>query len=233
MRIEPDLSTASIVLLGRFNPAILTPAWFAMNKLLPTDVADTARLDIAHPQMTAFAADWLRLSATVEQFTFHTAVPPYIRLCDLACRIFGEHLSHTPLTAFGVNRESHFQVESANARNRLLRLLAPTDPWDDLGESSLPEGNSVEMTSLTMTRVTPPERPASDQINVTVEPSRVVGNGLTGLYVRVNDHFVPGGDSQGGTHTSVTLLEKVFEASLKNSDAVINHIMSLSTKAAV
>ena len=35
MRIEPEISGVAVVLLGDFNPAIFTPAWFAMHELLP------------------------------------------------------------------------------------------------------------------------------------------------------------------------------------------------------
>ena len=40
MRIEPEISDVSVVLLGDFNPAIFTPAWFALHGLLPERVAD-------------------------------------------------------------------------------------------------------------------------------------------------------------------------------------------------
>ena len=50
MRIEPEISGVSVVLLGDFNPAIFTPAWFALHDLLPESVADDADLRIAHRQ---------------------------------------------------------------------------------------------------------------------------------------------------------------------------------------
>ena len=37
MRIEPEISGVSVVLLGDFNPAIFTPAWFALHGLLPEE----------------------------------------------------------------------------------------------------------------------------------------------------------------------------------------------------
>lgn len=232
MRIEPSVSSTSIVLLGSFNPAILTPAWFAMNNLLPAEAADTAELHVAHPQLTAFTTDWLQLNVTTEQFAVHTAVPPDIRLCDLVRRLFGELLSHTPLTAFGINREVHFRVANSDTRDRLLHLLAPADPWVDLDKVLASDGHSGRMTSLTMMHATPSGRLASGHINVTVEPSHAVGHRGTGLYVRVNHHLVPDDDGQGGAHPAVVALEDTFESSIKNSDVVIDHVMSLSTTAA-
>ena len=34
MRIEPEISGVQVVLVGDFNPAIFTPAWFALYRLL-------------------------------------------------------------------------------------------------------------------------------------------------------------------------------------------------------
>ncbi len=39
-----------------------------------------------------------------------TLKAPYARIRDLVLRIFKEQLSHTPLSAFGINRNVHFRV---------------------------------------------------------------------------------------------------------------------------
>ena len=66
MRIEPEISGVSVVVLGTFNPAIFTPAWFELHGLLPHGVDARAELTVAHPQVTAFTVDWLRLDVVVE-----------------------------------------------------------------------------------------------------------------------------------------------------------------------
>lgn len=66
MRIEPEISGVGVVVLGDFNPAIFTPAWFALHDLLPRSVAENAGLQVAHQQVTAFDADWLHLQVTVD-----------------------------------------------------------------------------------------------------------------------------------------------------------------------
>ena len=96
MRIEPDISGASVVLLGKFNPSIFTPAWFALHSLLPKGAAEDATLQVAHQQVTAFSTDWLRLEVTANRFLVETLQAPYIRLCDLVACVFKEHLYHTP-----------------------------------------------------------------------------------------------------------------------------------------
>ena len=80
MRIEPEISGVSIVLLGQFNPAIFTPAWFMMHAILPKSVEANAKLQIAHPQVTVFASDWLQLEvATDRRPRVQGASAPYAR----------------------------------------------------------------------------------------------------------------------------------------------------------
>ena len=124
MRIEPEISGVNVVLIGDFNPAIFTPAWFALHSLLPKGTADNAELQVAHQQVTKFSTDWLHLQVGLERFLVETSQAPYIRLRDLVVRVFKDHLYHTPLKAFGINRNVHFRVGSLAERDRIGRTLA-------------------------------------------------------------------------------------------------------------
>ena len=114
LRIEPEITGASLVLLGNFNPSIFTPAWFGWHKLLPDRAVDVAELKIAQPQITAFRADWLELQTVPERFYISTTQPPFVRLQDLGVRVFREKLSHTPVHSMGINRQVHFLVKSTD-----------------------------------------------------------------------------------------------------------------------
>ncbi len=228
MRIEPEISGVSVVLLGDFNPAIFTPAWFALHGLLPESVADDADLQVAHQQVTDFAADWLRLQVTAERFFVETLQAPYIRLRDLVARIFKEYLHHTPVRAFGINRGVHFQVQSLNERDRIGRTLAPVKPWGAWGHDLGLDGEHGGMISLTMSQLAPQGRPTGGQINVTVEPSKRIGKRRTGVYVRVNDHYAIDNAELGTAGRLMQLFEDNFDTSLKRSDDIIDHIMSLA-----
>lgn len=231
MRIEPEIAGVSLVMLGHFNPAIFTPAWFGWNELLPEKTVKIAGAKIVHPQIAIFEADWLNLHVQPESFQINTTQPPYVRLRDLAVRIFRENLPHTPLSAMGINREVHFSVRSFDERDRLGRLLAPVEPWGDWGQKLEPDGEHGGMTSLTMRQVNPDGRPLGGQINVTVEPSSRIGQGRLGVYVRVNDHYtIENVEGQMGTSKIVALLEENFDESLRCADKIIDHIMSLTEK---
>ena len=230
MRIEPEISGVTVTMLGKFNPAILTPAWFALHDLLPQSAADSANLRVAHQEITAFSTDWLRLEVTTGSFAAETRQAPNIRLRDLVVSVFKRHLFHTPLRAFGINRLVHFQVSSIAARDRLGRTLAPVEPWGawtlDLGST----GEHGGMTSLTMTQIDPEGRPPGGRINVKVEPSKLIGHGRLGVFIEVNDHYTIDDTSPKAGERLVGLLEDNFDSSLSRSDGIIDHLMSLAVE---
>lgn len=217
-----------MILLGDFNPAIFTPAWFALHNLLPKGAADSADLKVAHPQTTSFTADWLQLNVLVDQFSAETKQAPHIRLCDLVVRVFREHLFHTPLLALGINRQVHFRVRDFHARDRIGRTLAPVDAWGAWAAELGDGGRQGGMTSVTMTQVNIQGRSLDDKINVTIEPSNRVGVDVDGVYARVNDHYAVTAADGRPTEHLMDVLERNFESSVRRSDALIDHVMSLA-----
>ena len=228
MRIEPDISGVNIVFLGTFNPAIFTPAWFAMHELLPRSVTESADLQIANQWTTVFTTDWLNLNVGTERFIAETRQAPHVRVRDLVVRVFKEHLYHTPLTAFGINREIHFQVRSSVERDRIGRMLAPVEAWGPWSKELGSDGRHGGMTSLTMTQINPKGRPEGGSINVKVEPSRRVGGDWKGVYVTINDHYITDKTGPGSAEDLLGLLEDNFDSSILHSDDIVDHIMSLA-----
>ena len=227
MRITLEIEAVSIVLVGNFNPVIFTPAWFALHGLLPEKVAITAQLVVAHEEIVQFSTEWLRLEVTRDQFRAETVQAPYVRIRDLVIRVFREHLHHTPVRAFGINRKVHFLVKSYAARDALGKKLAPVEPWGDLGRELGLDGEYGGLRSLVMTQTQPEGRPEGGRINITVEPSSHIGNGRLGVYVACNDHYAIADAEPSAAGDSMEFLEKSFEASLSRSEKIIDHIMSL------
>ncbi len=228
MRIEPEISDVSLVILGKFNPAIFTPDWFGWRGFLTERVVRSAELKIAQPRVTAFQADWLTLEVVQERFSISTTQLPYVRLADLVCRIFREELFHTPLNAVGINRQVHFLVRDFTERDRIGRTLAPVEPWGEWSHDLQPDARHGGMTSLTMTQVKLPGRSPGDHMGVTVQPSNRVGEGERGVYVQVNDHYMTEDpDGRTATEEIVDLLEKSFDESIRRAEKIIDHVMSL------
>ncbi len=228
LRIEPEISSVNLVLVGNFNPAIFTPAWFVLHELLPAKAAENASLQIAQGSLTAFSTDWLQLQVTADRFSAGTSQAPYIRLCDLVVAVFKVHLTHSPVNALGINRGVHFQVSDLTARDRIGRALAPVEPWGAWSSALGLTGDQGGMTSLTMSQLDPEGRPPGGRINVTVEPSSQVGQGRLGVYVGINDHYAVNSAGPGAGQQLIGLLENNFTRSLSRSAEIIDHIMSLS-----
>lgn len=227
MRIAPEISGTSVVLVGSFNPAIFTPAWFELHELLPQGTSEVATLEIAHGQATVFNTDWLHLNVVPERLTVETSQAPDVRIRDLVVRTFKEYLNHTPLNALGINRNVHFNVKTLEDRDRIGRTLAPVEPWGEWAEELGLDGMYGGMTSLTMTQVDPEGRPKGGRINVKVEPSARIGDGRTGVYVNVNDHYALDTDRPEPAEAVIEMLEKHFDESVQRSSRLIDHIMSL------
>ena len=228
MRIEPQISRVGVVVLGAFNPPILTPAWFVLHDLLPKEIETSANVQVVHPKVTAFTADWLDLQVTEERCALGSGQAPYVRLCDLVSRIFGNLLPHTPVRAFGVNRDVHFPVRDRTVRDRIGRALAPVGPWGACGRSLGLDGTHGGMRSLTMSQLRPDGRTVGGQINIKVEPSEQP-DPERGVFVSVNDHYVV---DDGGARTGdrfAKLLAENFQESLSRSEGIIDHVMSLAT----
>ena len=195
--------------------------------LLPESAATAADLQVAHQQVTAFSTDWLHLEVTDKRFKVETLQAPHIRLRDLVARVFGEHLFHTPLNALGINRYVHFQVRSLAERDRIGKTLAPLEPWGAWGRDLELDSGHSGMMSLTMSQVDPEGRPKGGMINVTVEPSKQIGEGL-GVYVHVNDHYTIDEAIPGAGKRLIGFLEDNFDTSLSRSNNIVDHIMSLA-----
>ena len=52
MLLEPEMGGVSIVLVGQFNPPIVTPQWLARHSLVSGEEADNAEIGVIHKEIT-------------------------------------------------------------------------------------------------------------------------------------------------------------------------------------
>ena len=72
-----------IVLIGNFNPAIFHPSWFAAHNLLRAEEADTATINIVHPDVASFKTEWLGVNIVKDRFQVGTVQESYFETFDL------------------------------------------------------------------------------------------------------------------------------------------------------
>jgi hypothetical protein len=167
------------VFVGSFNPAIIHPSWFARFQILPP--SDLETLDdltsvLVTPDFTRFTISWLRVQATTDRFELSTVEPDRIYLLrDVAINIF-HLLSHTPISAMGVNRIAHYPLLPGQWA-RIRSIFAPSEAWSPVSESAT-------VASLTV-QVDRAEVSDPGYTRVAIEPSLRF---LDGLFVAINDH---------------------------------------------
>lgn len=207
----------SIVLAGSFNPAIFHPSWFAKFKLIRDEEAAAAKVGIVHNDVTDFSTEWFRLLVTPNKFQLEKLQGGHEEeLRDLALSTF-EILCHTPVTALGINGETHFDVESLEVWHDIGHRLAPKNGiWDTILDKPgtqllVVDGHRTDGYKGT--------------IMVKVGPSAKV---ISGIFVSVNDHFDIGSTEPGiGSSDAVKTLTNVWDVALARFIKIRDKVMQL------
>ncbi len=191
-----ELSGVSVVGLGSFNPAIIHPLWLADKKLISENAAEHALQSTAEqqviitPQVAVFVADWLRVQVTQQQAVFSTVdMGRELDLRDFVRSVF-ELLPETPVTAIGINADTHFRVESETAWHAFGDRFLPKDFWEPLFAEGAwkkrPNGQVVGMRVMTV-EVVREQDDFPGWVRVEVAPSvRVLPYGV---YTGINAHY--------------------------------------------
>ncbi len=227
MRIEPEIDTVAVVLLGRLNPAIFQPQWFARCGLVSDEDAEAAHIEIIHPEISKFQIGKFEISVETGRLVAELQSPPFVEVVDFLERTFREFLPHTRIYQMGINRSVHFSVGTEEARNEIGMRLAPHEPWGNWGEAiERPFPNRGGLRILTMEERGLEDRP-NGHFQVRVEPSLKV-KGDVGIYVSTNDDYrVADAEDVDGCREILDLLHSSFEPSMKRAETIIDQLMSL------
>jgi len=174
----PEAEGLEVVLVGSFNPAIFHPEWFLNHGLIGEQDANEAEVVDVSGQITLVRFCGMELQCLGDRFSLGTNNMSLAeRLQDLIIRTF-TLLSHTPITACGINHRVHYSVISSDYWHQIGHTLAPKQLlWNDLLEEP-------GMQSLT---IKAPRRGGfPGEINLTVEPS---ARFPPGIFVTANYHY--------------------------------------------
>lgn len=217
---KPNLvsNAYSIVLVGGFNPQIFHPIWFAQEQLLRKSEADAAKIEIVHPDFSAFSTDWLALQVTRDRFTATIKSDVYLdHLKDFLVGSFSI-LSHTPIAKIGINWEQQVEFRNENDWHNLGHYLAPKSPWKDFIDSP-----GLRSLSIKGRR--------SDgnhgYVLIFVEPIQELKQMVK---FRVNDHndldLCDIDESASHAEMCVDFISKDFIGSIKRSEAIYESLIS-------
>lgn len=212
-----ESESASIVLVGSFNPAILHPQWFAKHGLIPEGEAEAAKIVVVSPDMTAVQFAWFALEVMASRFEVTTADPSQYRaLEECVSGVFGL-LEFTPVVAMGLNSERHVRVPKEDIWTRLEDKLAPREVWSGVLPGQRDGASSLQRLSVMGDR---PESPA-ERLSVTLEPSRQF---QSGLFLQTNEHF---SFSEGDAREAMQVLRENWNGALAYSNQMADKLLRM------
>jgi hypothetical protein len=233
MRIAPDISGASIILLGSFNPRIFNPDWLVQKGVLGREEGAATEIEVIHRDVSAFKSDWFSVNVFPDRFQIQGTVEPLVRVRDFVVKVFGQYLPETPVTKLGINRQVHFSVRDFAVRDAIGERLAPKEAWGEwgpqisgrsrIGEEGYPKRHGG-MLSLSMVQRDVPDRDAG-HIQVKVEPSTQLA---CGIFLEINDHYEAKPEATAGASAMVAVAEKSWDESIKRSEWIVDQIMKLA-----
>jgi hypothetical protein len=218
----PEVQGVSIVALGNFNPAIFQPLWFSLHNLIRDDEASGAEVKVIHNEVTIFSTNWFSLQVTDGRFSVETQDPTmYQPIRDLALGTF-QILEHTPVRAFGFNRDQHFKIVSADDWHAFGDYFAPKKAWSEI----------LEKPGLrTLTIQGKREGCSADMILLRVEPSPKVPQGI---FITVNEHYEVGDGSStkpgDSMRTFLAMLQGAWDGFLTYCDESARYLLTAPKK---
>jgi hypothetical protein len=197
-----DAQSCSFVVVGQFNPAIVTPAWLGFNNIIQRGEAETANINMVSEQVSSYTVEWLKVQITQDRFSIETGEPTkFMPLRDVFLQIF-QLLSQTPVSAMGLNFSYLIDTNSEDDWHKIGHQLAPKQFWSEY----LQDPGMVEVTIAGGN-----EEIKDDRIRVSVRPV-----GPKRVRVDFNHHFSPVDVEEGDFRQKHRLNSQFVESNWKD-----------------
>lgn len=232
MHIPPQISAASIVAVGHFNPLIFRPDWLKDKELVVGNDFENLKPAIVHPEVVSYQIPWGNFQTDRNIFSITTVREPIVRVHDFFVRSF-QCLPETPISAVGINREVHFETASEAVRDYVGDVLAPKEFWGDFVQSDGKKAGGLRTLIMEQSIAKEGRRARIDgrfgYIHVRVEPS-LREDIRHGIFVLVNDHFdlMLGPNRLSDGRAVADLVGEMFQSSITNSESLIDRVMELT-----
>jgi hypothetical protein len=131
----PAAEGLDIVVIGSFNPAIFHPEWFLRQKLVREEEIAEPQINAISKEICDFSFSGMKLFCMNDRFSIGTTnISKSARMQDLLINTF-TILSHTPVTACGINPTVAYTVKDDKLWHKIGNTLAPKDlVWNELFE---------------------------------------------------------------------------------------------------
>ena len=244
--MHAEFTTATIVMVGSFDPDAFRPSTLADLKVISQKEAKASHFIMLLPGAgVQFSLSWGEVLVSSERFQISANQAPFVRIADLVLKAFRELPSKANITAFGINVESHFDLQSLEARDALGQRLAPPGVWGEWGANLLksmkgPYEQHGGMAVLQM-RQRFAEKEVLGWLDVRVEPSPKIANNAGVLFRTNHHHQLPEQAVEtDGTEVSMKtprdglalldVLAERFDDSILTASNIFQSVLSVETK---
>jgi len=188
----------NIVLIGSFNPVIITPFWLSGKSLIRESDAASAKIRIVHNTIVDYDLDWATLNITQQRFQLRTTKEPFFEILrDLAAGILS-NLKETPITSFGYNYNKIVNLKTKERAYEFGNRLCPLNNWSDyLNDPRLQKLEIIEKDS---------KQKAEGSVLVTIQAAYNKDIEY-GVGVNINDHYNFSNEKDGIKFSSSLLLD--------------------------
>lgn len=231
----PIQTTISVAFVGKFNPSIFHPAWFrehdmvdlmegdleeAVDSTVPTETKVSKNIVILD-DLSTFTLGFLRISVERNRFvavlTHHALTD---ELLDFLTRTFSI-LEHTPISAFGINVQSHYQ-STVEFNNNLFSKAAPSSFWDRAKLNG--SGRWDDLVTIQRLWIRDVDyKGRTDRMQVDFQPSKEIKNGV---FISTNDHYEIGLQSEINSKKALDRLNEVWNDSFSDSKNVFSSLLN-------
>lgn len=170
----------NIVVIGSFNPVIITPFWLSGKSLIRESDAKSAIVRIMHNEIVDYDLDWVTINITQKRFQLHCVKEPFFELTrDLVVGILN-FLKETPISSFGYNHNKHISLKTRERYYEFGNRLCPLKNWNEYLDE--PRLNRLEI--LEKDSKQKPE--GSILVTIVPVPEKDINFGVA---ININDHY--------------------------------------------
>jgi hypothetical protein len=136
---------SSIVLVGHFDPLVMTPHWFVKQGMIPQeDIDESLAIELVYKELTKFSLANIHVEVQPGTLILRSAHESFdYKIQDLALGVLSAWKS-SDITAIGLNIYTDVSFDSLEAWHKVGDLIAPKSVW----QKAMPDSPSAGMANL-------------------------------------------------------------------------------------
>jgi hypothetical protein len=218
MANDLQIYTLAIVLIGDFNPVIMSPIWLSSKGLIREEEARKAKVELIHNDITRYELSWARVEVTQKRFEIRTSQEPYFEpLKDLAISIF-DILRETPLNTVGINHLLYYAISREETYYEFGNKFAPLVNWKDI----LNEPRVLGLDIIELKR----KDGLKGKFRVKLSPSDIPLATPFGVLIHTNDEVGLQLGETGKDREIIKHLANMWRPSMERANKVVEYIWS-------